>query len=347
MGESGPPPARLAPLYTADALHAVEDWAGPAGKTVAGQIAIESGNSAADNPSGDPPSAPREVPVSIHPLAVVSPDARLGVGVSIAAFATVEADVELGDFCTVASGAVVKSGVTAGCHNEFAEHSVIGGAPQHAARPEQIGRVVIGDHNVFREYVTIHRALKPGTATVVGSHNYLMAGVHFGHDVTVGNNCICANNALLGGHVTVEDRAFVSGAVAVHQFVRIGRLAMVGGHARVVQDVPPYMLIDGHSGCVCGLNVVGLRRSGHTAADIAELKDAYRAIYRRGLPWKQVLEALHAEFGDGPVAHLRGFLAGGSRGFAQERRAPPSAATLKLRVPDDEPAEVQARARAG
>jgi len=109
--------------------------------------------------------------VSIHPLAVVSPQARLGAGVKVGAFATVEADVELGDFCSVASGAVVKSGVTAGCHNEFAEHSVIGGAPQHAARPEQVGRVVIGDHNVFREYVTIHRALKPGTATVVGSHN--------------------------------------------------------------------------------------------------------------------------------------------------------------------------------
>ena len=310
----------------------------------AAEIAIESDTRAADNPVEHASNTRRERgPVSIHPLAVVSPEARLGVGVKIAAFATVEADVELGDFCSVGSGAVVKSGVKAGCHNDFAEHAVIGGAPQHAARPEHTGRVVIGDHNVFREFVTIHRALKPGTATVIGNHNYVMAGVHFGHDVTVGSNCICANNALLGGHATIEDRAFVSGAVAVHQFCRIGRLAMVGGHARVVQDVPPYMLIDGHSGCVCGLNVVGLRRSGHSAADIAELKDAYRVIYRRGLPWKQVLEALHAEFGDGPVAHLRDFLGGGSRGFAQERRAPPSP-TLRLRVPEDDSIAVRAKA---
>ena len=286
--------------------------------------------------------------MSIHPLAVVSPDAQLGVGVKVGAFATVEADVQLGDFCTVANGAIVKSGVTAGCHNEFGEHAVIGGAPQHVARPEHVGRVVIGDHNVFREYVTIHRALKPGTATTIGNHNYVMASVHFGHDVVVGNNCICANGTLFGGHVTVEDRAFVSGAVAVHQFCRIGRLAMVGGHARVVQDVPPYMLLDGHSGCVVGLNVVGLRRSGHSADDIADLKAAYRTIYRRGLAWKEVLAALDREFTSATVTHLARFLGGGTRGFSQERRSPPT--TLRLRIADDagESAETPAlRSKAG
>lgn len=286
--------------------------------------------------------------MSIHPLAVVSPDAQLGVGVKVGAFATVEADVQLGDFCTVANGAVVKSGVTAGCHNEFGEHAVIGGAPQHVARPEHVGRVIIGDHNVFREYVTIHRALKPGTATTIGNHNYVMASVHFGHDVVVGNNCICANGTLFGGHVTVEDRAFVSGAVAVHQFCRIGRLAMVGGHARVVQDVPPYMLLDGHSGCVVGLNVVGLRRSGHSADDIADLKAAYRTIYRRGLAWKEVLAALDREFTSATVTHLARFLGGGTRGFSQERRSPPT--TLRLRIADDatETAETPAlRSKAG
>jgi UDP-N-acetylglucosamine acyltransferase len=261
-------------------------------------------------------------------MAVVSPDARLGVGVKIGAFATVEADVELGDFCTVASGAVVKSGVTTGCHNEFGEHAVIGGAPQHTARPQQVGRVVIGDHNVFREYVTVHRALKPEAATTVGSHNYVMAGGHFGHDVVVGSNCICANASLL----------------AVHQFCRVGRLAMVGGHARIVQDVPPYMLVDGQSGCIVGLNVVGLRRSGHSAEDIAELKAAYRIIYRRGLPWKEVLDVLRQDFGSGPVNHLSSFLGSGTRGFAQERRAPPAAATLRLRVPEDDSTAIRSKA---
>lgn len=281
--------------------------------------------------------------MSIHPLAAVSPDARLGVGVTIHAFATVEAGAELGDYCTVASGAVIKAGVKAGCHNEFCEHAVVGGAPQHAARPEQVGAVVIGDHNVFREHVTVHRALKPGTATRVGDNNYIMATAHLGHDVVVGNNCIFANGALVGGHVTIEDRAFVSGAVAVHQFCRIGRLAMVGGHARVVQDIPPYMLVDGQSGCIVGLNIVGLKRSGHTADDITELKAAYRTVYRRGLAWKDVLEALATEFQSGPVEQLRAFLSAGTRGFAQERRAPP-ATTLRLRVPDEDAA---VRARAG
>jgi UDP-N-acetylglucosamine acyltransferase len=276
-------------------------------------------------------------------MAVVSPDARLGVGVKVGAFATIEEGVELGDFCSVASGAVIKSGVSAGCHNEFCEHAVVGGAPQHAARPQEVGRIRIGDHNVFREHVTIHRALKPDAWTIVGSHNYVMAGAHFGHDATVGSNCIFANGALLGGHVMVEDRAFVSGAVAVHQFCRIGRLAMVGGHARVVQDVPPYMLVDGQTGCVVGLNVVGLRRSGHSAEDITALKSAYRVIYRRGLPWREVLEALQREFEAGPVAHLAGFLSSGSRGFAQERRAPPST-TLRLRVPEDDATIIRARA---
>ena len=283
--------------------------------------------------------------MSIHPLANVSPEAHLGVGVSIVAFASVEADVELGDHCVVASGAVVKSGVKAGCQNEFCEHAVIGGAPQHAGRPQHIGRVVIGDNNVFREYVTIHRALKPETATTVGDGNYVMASAHFGHDSTVGNNAIFANGAMLGGHVSVADRAFVSGAVAVHQFCRVGRLAMVGGHARVVQDVPPFMLLDGQSGCIVGLNIVGLRRSGHTAEDIASLKAAYRLIYRRGLPWKEVLETLRVELPTAPVKQLLEFLSTGTRGFVQERRAPP-AATLRLRVPDDD-AEAPIRIKAG
>ncbi|MFM8892135.1 MAG: hypothetical protein ACKOTB_11055 [Planctomycetia bacterium] len=180
-------------------------------------------------------------------------------------------------------------------------------------------------------------------ATTVGDGNYVMASVHFGHDCVIGSHAIFANGALLGGHVTVEDRAFVSGAVAVHQFCRIGRLAMVGGHARVVQDIPPFMLLDGQSGCVVGLNIVGLRRSGHTPEDIAALKAAYRTLYRRGLPWKEVLDALRSEFPAGPVTNLLDFLSRGSRGFVQERRAPP-AATLRLRVPDEDAAAIRIKA---
>lgn len=283
--------------------------------------------------------------MSIHQLSAVSPDAYLGVGVTVHPFAVIEAGVEIGDYCTVRSGAVIKTGVKIGCHNEFGEHAVIGGSPQHVAQPEQTGSVTIGDHNVFREHVTIHRGLKSDGSTTIGDHNYLMGAAHLGHDVIMGNNCICANGTLIGGHVTVQDQAFISGAVAIHQFCRIGRLAMVGGHARVVQDVPPFMLIDGQSGCVVGLNIVGLKRSIHHDNDaIAELKSAYRTVYRRGLTWKGVLAALEQEFKSGPVELLRQFLASGTRGFCQERRSPP-ATTLRLRMPEKQSDKgVQARA---
>ena len=163
--------------------------------------------------------------VSIHPLALVSPEAELGAGVAVAAFATIEAGVSLGDYCTIGSGAVIKTGVSIGSNNEIGEHAVIGGQPQHTARPETVGKIVIGEHNVFREGVTIHRALKPDGKTKVGDHNYLMTGAHLGHDTHLGNNCIFANNSLAGGHVVIEDRSFVSGAVAIHQFCRVGQFS--------------------------------------------------------------------------------------------------------------------------
>ncbi len=138
-----------------------------------------------------------------------------------------------------------------------------------------------------------------------------------------------ANNSLLAGHVTVGDRAFVSGAVAVHQFCRIGQMAMVGGHARVVRDVPPYVTIDGTTGEVVGLNLIGLKRNGFNQEQIGVLKAAYRVIYRSGLPWREMLARLTAEYADGPAAAMVEFLHGGSRGFTQERR-PPRSVTLKL-----------------
>ena len=168
------------------------------------------------------------------------------------------------------------------------------------------------------------------------------------HDCLVGNNIIFANNTLLAGHVVVEDRAFLSGAVGVHQFCRIGRLAMIGGHARVVQDVPPYMMVDGISGCIVGLNLVGLRRNGFVAEEIADLKAAYRLIYRSGMKWNEILQQLQVDHAAGPAAEFHAFLSQGKRGFVQERRMPPTA-TLKLRRPvdDEQQPETDQRRAAG
>jgi UDP-N-acetylglucosamine acyltransferase len=274
--------------------------------------------------------------VNIHPQALVSPQATLGQNVTVGPFSIIEPDVVIGDNCTLASRVVIKNGTTMSDNNTVYEGSVLGGFPQHTRMPERLGRVMIGTNNTFRENCTVHRALHEGTVTKIGNHNLLMVGAHVAHDCSVGDNTIFANNVLLGGFVTVGDRAFVSGAVGVHQFCRIGRLAMIGGCARVVQDVPPYVMVDGHSGLIVGLNLVGLRRNGYGPEEIAQLKSAYRLIYRRGLRWVDVLEQLREEFDSGPAADFHPFLSQGTRGFVQERRMPPSA-TLKLRrAADDE-----------
>lgn len=284
--------------------------------------------------------------MNIHPLAIVSPEARIGRDVAIGPFSVIESDVVIGDRCRLASHVVVKDGTRLGPDNEIYEAAVLGGLPQHIHKPENPGLLVLGSGNTIREQVTLHRAMKEGSATVLGDNNFLMATAHVAHDCQLGNNIIMANAVLLAGHVKVGDRAFLSGGSGVHQFCRIGRLAMIGGHAKVVQDVPPFVTVDSSSSCVVGLNLVGLRRSGHTTDEINQLKAAYRMIYRRGLRWTEMLDQLQATFTSGPAALFNEFLRGGTRGFVQERRMPPGA-TIKLRPVAEEnaPAETETRAQ--
>lgn len=267
--------------------------------------------------------------MKIHSLAVVHPSAKLGHNVTIGPFAVVEAGVALGHNCTLEARAVIKSGTTLGDNNHVFEGAVLGGMPQHVRMPENPGGVIIGSGNTIRENVTIHRALEDGHLTIVGNNNLLMINAHVAHDCQLGSNLICANNVMLAGHVTVEDRAFVSGGVAVHQYCRIGRMAMVGGQARIVKDVPPFVTIDGVSNYVVGLNTIGLRRNGATSAEIAELKSAYRLIYRSGLKWNDIVNRLGRDFRDGIAGHFYEFIIGTQRGITQERRMPPGA-TIKL-----------------
>jgi len=280
--------------------------------------------------------------VSIHPLAHVSPRAEIDSGVEIGPFCIIEDDTCIGPGCILESRVTIKSGVTLGPNNRVCEGTVLGGFPQHVHWSESPGRVVIGANNTIRENVTIHRPLKPDRQTVVGDHNLLMVGAHIAHDCTIGNHCIITNNVLLAGHVTVADRAYLSGAAAVHQFCRIGTLAMVGGQAHITRDVPPYVTIDGLSSLVVGLNQVGLRRAGYTTAQVAQLKAAYRAIYRSGLSWREILDVLRTEFATGPAAEFLPFLEATTRGIVTERRGPPQA-TIKLRVEADAEGETAAR----
>jgi UDP-N-acetylglucosamine acyltransferase len=261
--------------------------------------------------------------VGIHPLAVVDPYAKIGNNVEIGPFAIVEADTEIGDDCTIGAYTMIKRGVTLGARNQVYERAIIGGLPQHLRMPEHVGGVVIGSENIFRENVTIHCALHAGESTILGDNNFVMVGTHIAHDCVVGSNVIFANNAMLAGHVVVEDRAYISGGVAVHQFCRVGSLAMIGGTALITKDVPPFVTIDGRSHFVVGLNTVGLRRAGFTAAQISELKAAYRVIYRSNLRWQEIIDQLKTKFTSEPAANFGRFLPLVTRGIINERRLPP------------------------
>ncbi len=190
--------------------------------------------------------------MAIHPTAVIEDGAVIGEGCSIGAYA------------------VIKRYTRMGARNQVAEHAVIGGEPQDVKfKADTVSGVEIGDDNIFREGVTIHRGSRPDALTRVGSGCMLMVGAHVGHDCSVGNQVVLVNNAALAGEVTVGDRAFISAGVGVHQFCRVGRNAMIGGLAKVVQDALPFCITDGNPARARGLNLVGLRRAGFKAPEIA------------------------------------------------------------------------------
>lgn len=257
----------------------------------------------------------------IHPTALIDSNARIGRDVTIGPFCMIEGDVAIGDRCSLASHVVVKNGVTLGCDNTVCEGVVLGGRPQHLQATGAAGRLEIGEANTLREFVTVHLGLAPEKKTVIGNNNLLMIHSHIGHDCALGNNIIVANNVMLAGHVTIHDRAYLSGAVGVHQFCRIGRMAMVGGQAHISQDVPPFVTIDGFTSHVVGLNVVGLRRSGFNSSQITALKQVYRTVFRRGLSFDEILSELRTQFIDNDAAQqFAAFIAESKRGFVRERR---------------------------
>ncbi|MDR1963097.1 MAG: acyl-ACP--UDP-N-acetylglucosamine O-acyltransferase [Planctomycetaceae bacterium] len=271
--------------------------------------------------------------MSINPQALVNSLAKIGANVEIGAFCVIESDVVIGDGCRLESNVTIKQGVVIGKDNHIGTGVVIGGRPQHTAVKGVCGTVWIGDHNVFRENVTVHRAIKESDATVIGHNNYLMVNAHVAHDCKVGNDNVLVNNVMLGGHVQVGNRVNLGGAVGVHQFCRIGSLAMVGGLARVIQDVPPFVTVDGLTGRICGLNQIGLRRSGRTTEEIRILKEVYRLVFRSGLTWKEILKKLEDNYSIGPGAEMTQFLSATKRGIVSERH---SVGRAPLRLLEDD-----------
>jgi UDP-N-acetylglucosamine acyltransferase len=228
----------------------------------------------------------------IHPTAQIDPGAEIGSDVSVGPFAVVEGDVTIGDGCRIGAHAVIRRYTRLGPRCRVWEHATLGGEPQDVSFDGQVSRLDIGADNIIREGVTIHRATTAGGSTSIGDGNFLMANCHVAHDCKIGDRVIIANGALLAGHVSVADRAFISGNVVIHQFARVGTLAMVGGLARISQDCLPYMISEGSPASARGLNLVGLRRAGYAAETIRALKQAFRDLFRAGRSLRDALAEL-------------------------------------------------------
>jgi UDP-N-acetylglucosamine acyltransferase len=225
--------------------------------------------------------------MAIHPTAIVSPKAELDSTVEVGPHAIIEDHVKIGEGTRIWANAYLTGCIEIGRDNEIHMGAVIGHEPQDLSFKRDCRSCLkIGDRNVIREYVTIHRGTEPDSATAIGDDNFLMVSCHVAHNCVIGNRVIIANAVLLGGHVHVGDRAFVSGGVVVHQFIRIGRLAMISGNARIAMDVPPFLLVAERNE-VHGLNVVGLKRAGVSAEAQTELKRAYKMLFRSGLSFAQ------------------------------------------------------------
>ncbi|HOM83319.1 MAG TPA: acyl-ACP--UDP-N-acetylglucosamine O-acyltransferase [Armatimonadota bacterium] len=233
--------------------------------------------------------------MAIHETAIIDPDAEIGVDVEIGPYTVIGPAVRIGDRSRLGAHVVIERGTTLGAECQVASGAILGGAPQDTKYQGEETFLLIGERNIIREGVTIHRATGEGNATIVGNENMIMAYAHVGHNARLGNNITIASYVGISGHATVEDRVVFGGFVGVHQFVRIGKMTMIGGMSRVVQDVPPFMLVQGEQLQPHGLNVVGLRRAGVTAEVREQLKEAYRLLYRAGLNLQQAVERIQAE----------------------------------------------------
>jgi UDP-N-acetylglucosamine acyltransferase len=258
------------------------------------------------------PNAPS---ARIHPTAVIAQEAELAGDAEVGPYAVIEGRVRLGPGCVLGPHVHLCGPLTMGAGNRVFTGAVLGEQPQHLKYANEPTSVEIGDHNVFREHVTVHRGTTHSWVTRIGSHNFFMANSHVAHDCQVGNRCILANGALLGGHCTVADNVYLSGNCAVHQFVRIGRLALLSGCSATTKDIPPF-LIQQDIDRVVGVNVVGMRRAGMTAAQINAIRQAFRILFREGRVLPAALLQIEQELGAIDVAReMVEFIRAGHRGI--------------------------------
>ena len=255
----------------------------------------------------------------VHETAIVKPGAKIGKNVEIGPYTIIEENVEIGEGTVIGPHVVIDGWTRIGKNNEIFHGASIGRVPQDMKFKGEKSYVFIGDNNVIRENVTIHRGTEEGgSETRIGNNNFIMAYCHVAHDCQLGNNIIMSNAVNLAGHVTVEDHAVIAGLTGVHQFVRIGKIAMVGAHSKVVKDVPPYILVDGHPARVNGINVIGLRRNGIKPALRREMKRAYKLLYRSNLNISQALDKMDQQLdASEEIEHFLRFLRNVQRGICR------------------------------
>lgn len=254
-----------------------------------------------------------------HESAFIHPNAQIGKDVEIGPYAVIGDEVEIGDGCRIEAHVNIQGPTRIGNNVKIYHSASVGCDPQDLKYKGERSYLFIGDNTIIREYVTISRGTEcGGLETRIGSNCLIMANAHVAHDCQVGNNVILVNSVALGGHVVVEDKAVIGGLSGIHQFCKIGRMAMVGACSKVVKDVPPYVTVDGNPAKVAGVNVTGLRRNNVSSETRDEIRKAYRILYRSNLNTTQAVEVLETSLTASPeIEHFIGFLKGAERGIVR------------------------------
>jgi UDP-N-acetylglucosamine acyltransferase len=267
---------------------------------------------------------PLDPSVVVAPTARVDPQAVIGPGTVIGEYCVIERDVAIGAGCRFEPYVYVKRWTTLGDRNEISAGTVLGTDPLDKAFTGERSYLRIGNDNKIREHYTISRGTRPESATEIGDGNYIMTSGHVAHNCRLGNNIVVASCALVAGYVEIEDQAFLSGPIGVHQYSRIGRLAMIGGLSRVNLDVPPYFMYCGYEMAPVGLNLVGLRRAGFSAEEISRLKKAYQLLYRSGLRLEEALSRIERDVAGEHARRLVEFCRASKRGICRPKARGPS-----------------------
>ncbi len=259
--------------------------------------------------------------MQIHPSAIVSPKAKLEAGVIVGPYSIIGDNISIGADTVIGAHCVIEGNTAIGKGCEIFTGAVIGSRPQDLKFKGEDVFLEIGSNNIIREYCTLNPGTGEGGKTIVGDNNLLMAYSHIAHDCRVGSGCILANNSTLAGHVSIEDRAVVGGIVAIHQFVRVGMLSIIGGCSKVVQDIPPFSTCDGHPARVYGLNLIGLRRKGVSRESIKQIDRAFKLIFNSGLSPKHAILRVEKELvKTEEIAYLVNFIKSSERGLTRSCR---------------------------